>query len=131
MVNDPVIAVVDDDPAVREGIRRVLNHAGYAVQTAASAADALKMSAPGRAGLYIVDVQMPGNTGLELLQELKTRNNPYEAIIITGEGGFENLKKAQDIGVFGYVHRPFAHKMLLDYVARALKRVAKKQDKAA
>jgi DNA-binding NtrC family response regulator len=87
------------------------------------------MSDQGRAGLFIVDAQMPGNSSLELLQELKVRNKPYEAIIITGSGDFENFKKAQDIGVFGYIHKPVSHKMLVDYVARALARVAQKQEK--
>jgi DNA-binding NtrC family response regulator len=129
MKNNPVITVVEDDLTVREGIERILSHAGYAVKTVSNAADALKISDQARAGVFIVDVQMPGNTSLELLQELKVRNSPYEAIIITGSGDFENFKKAQEIGVFGYIHKPFSHKMLVDYVAKALERVAQKQEK--
>ena len=129
MKKHPIITVVDDDLAIREGIGRILNQAGYNVETAANAADALAMRDPGRAGLYIVDVQMPGNTSIELLQELNVENTPCEAIIITGSGDFENFKKAQDLGVFGYIHKPVSHKMLLDYVGKALARVAKKQEK--
>jgi two-component system, LuxR family, response regulator FixJ len=126
-----LILIVDDNPEVRDVLELMLDHEGYSTETAATADEALSINAAGRVALFIIDMHMPGKSGLELLKDLNVREGPYEAIIITGSAESENFKQAQEYGVFGYIHKPFTHKILIDYVGRALASVARKREKRA
>jgi two-component system response regulator FixJ len=131
MDTSPLILVVDDTPQVRDVVELMLDHEGYNVETASTAGEALSINAEGRVALFIIDMHMPGKSGLELLKDLNVRENPYEAIIITGSAEFDNFIEAQEYGVFGFIHKPFTHKILVDYVSRALASVAQKRLKQA
>src|ERR1700746_4039404 len=83
---DKAVFVVDDDAAVRQGLRFMLRAAGYSVEAFATARSFLEGYDPRRGGCLLLDVRMPQMTGLELLQQLNLRGWRVPVIFITGHG---------------------------------------------
>ena len=112
------LLVVDDDPAIRKMLTLLLESAGYAVQTATDGSDALSVIEAGQPDLLLVDLQMPGMGGLELLRRLSDLTVVPPSIVISGQ--LDGRSLAQDAGAAGFVSKPFDLDGLLDAVASAL-----------
>ena len=117
---DKTVLVVDDDTAVRQGLRFMLQTAGYSVEAFASAPLFLERYDPRRGGCLLLDVRMPEMTGLELQQQLNVRGWRIPVIFITGHGTIPLAIAAMKAGAFDFVEKPLREDTLLESIERAL-----------
>ncbi|MEQ1803052.1 MAG: response regulator transcription factor [Gammaproteobacteria bacterium] len=114
------VFVVDDDDGVRTSLGILLDSAGYRAVPFSSAPDFLSQYDPARPGCLLLDMRMPGMTGMELLQELSSRGAFLPVIFITGHGDVAMAVEAMKAGAFDFLQKPFSPRDLLDRVQRAL-----------
>lgn len=117
------IHLVDDDAAFRRSLVFLLESMGWAVQTHASAADYLAhgLQAADQTGCLLLDVRMPGMSGLELQQILRARGCTLPIVFLTGHGDVELAVQAMKLGAFDFLEKPFRDQRLLDVVSAALR----------
>jgi RNA polymerase sigma factor (sigma-70 family) len=113
------VYVVDDDEAMRDSLRWLLESAGYRVACYASAERFLAAYRPGSPACLVLDVRMPGLTGLELQQELNRRSAALPIIFITGHGDVPMAVDALKSGAFHFVEKPFKSERLLELIEQA------------
>jgi two-component system, LuxR family, response regulator FixJ len=118
----PTIYIVDDDEAVRNSLRFLLKSVGHTCQTLASANEFLETYQPKHQGCLILDVRMPGMSGLELQQQLNLRGAIIPVIFITGHGDVPMAVEAMQHGAADFLQKPFRDQDLLDRIQRALER---------
>jgi two-component system, LuxR family, response regulator FixJ len=117
---EPTVFVVDDDEAVRESLRWLVRSVGLAVQAFATAEDFLEAVTPDRPGCLVLDVRMPGMSGLELQQQLATRGVPLPIIMLTGYGDVPTAVRALTRGALDFIEKPFSRQLLLDRIRHAV-----------
>ncbi len=118
-----VVYVVDDDISVRKALARLMTSAGYAVKTFDSAREFLDHSHyQDNPGCVVLDIRMPGLSGLDLQQELKAFTPPLPIIFITGHGDVATSVRAMKDGAVDFLTKPFDDEDLLIIVAQALAR---------
>src|SRR3984893_17598455 len=117
---DKPVFVVDDDAAVRQGLRFMLRTAGYSVEAFPSARSFLEDYDPRRGGCLLLDVRMPQMTGLELQQQLNVRGWRIPVIFITGHGTVSLAIAAMKAGAFDFIEKPLREDALLESIERAL-----------
>jgi two-component system response regulator FixJ len=129
MIKDrlPTVFVVDDDDAVRNSLKLLLKSVGLAAQTHGSAQEFLATYDAQQPGCLVLDVRMPGMSGLEMQQELNMRGATIPVIFITGHGDIPMAVEAMQHGAFDFLQKPFRDQELLDRVNRALTRDAEKR----
>jgi RNA polymerase sigma factor (sigma-70 family) len=125
----PTVYIVDDDDAVRSSLRLLMKSVGLAAQTAASAQDFLATFNADNPGCLVLDVRMPGMSGLELQQQLNLRGAMIPVIFITGHGDIPMAVEAMQHGAFDFLPKPFRDQDLIDRVQRALERDAENRSK--
>lgn len=118
----PVVYVVDDDPSVRKALERLLRSAGHNVKTFASAPDFLNFTYPDTPGCLILDIKMPGLSGLELQDRLVEKDISFPIIFITGHGTVPSSVRAFKAGAMDFLQKPFRDRELLDAVSRGIER---------
>ena len=117
---EPTVFVVDDDQAVRRFLCGLITSVDVPVESYASAQDFLDSYEPGRPGCLLLDIRMPGMSGLELQQELDRRAIDLPVIILTGHGNVQVAVNAMKAGAVDFVEKPFNNELLLDRIQRAL-----------
>jgi RNA polymerase sigma factor (sigma-70 family) len=118
----PIVHVVDDDDSFRLAVTRLLRAAGYEVRSHASAGDfllALPVNAP---GCVLLDVRMPGPSGLELQEAFARRNDALPIIFLTGHGDIPMTVRAMKAGAVDFLPKPVQQEVLLNAVRNALAR---------
>src|SRR4029453_1470552 len=118
----PCVYVVDDDRSMRESLRDLLCSAGLNVQMFASAHEFLTRRSPEAPSCLVLDVQLPGLSGLELQQELAKGYAPLPIIFITGYGDIPMTVRAMKAGASDFLTKPFRDEDLLTAVTQALHR---------
>lgn len=116
------VFVVDDDASVRRGLGRLLRAAGHRVETFASAQEFLERDAHDGPACLLLDVRMPGQTGLELRDGLMAAGCDIPIIFMTGHGDIATAAQAMKEGAMDFLTKPFDEETLLDAVAQALAR---------
>jgi FixJ family two-component response regulator len=116
----PLIAVVDDDTAVREAVQSLLRSVGFRAVAFASAQDFLQSGRLPETACLIVDVRMPRMSGLALQQQLATADRPMPIIFITAHGDEEARARALRAGAVAFLDKPFSDEVLLRAVQSAL-----------
>ncbi|HET7755831.1 MAG TPA: response regulator transcription factor [Steroidobacteraceae bacterium] len=116
----PTVFVVDDDEGVRNSLRFLLKSVGLATRTLASASEFLESYQPSQTGCLVLDVRMPGMSGLELQQQLNLRGAIIPVIFITGHGDIPMAVEAMQQGAFDFLQKPFRDQDLIDRIQRAL-----------
>jgi two-component system response regulator FixJ len=116
----PTISVVDDDAAARSSLRLLLKSLGLAATAYDSAVAFLTGYDPEQPGCLLLDIRMPGMSGLELQQELNQRGSLSPIIFITGHGDVAMAVDAMRCGAFDFLQKPFRDQDLLDRVQRAI-----------
>lgn len=116
----PMVFVVDDDPSVRKSLTRVITSAGYAVEAFASGRDFLAREPVAGPGCLVLDVRMPGVTGLDLQEALAGAERRMPIVFITGHGDVSMSVKAMKGGAVDFLTKPFDVENLLEAVQRAL-----------
>ena len=115
-----VVFVVDDDASVRKSLSRLISEAGYRVQAYASPQEFLARERQSGPSCLVLDVRMPGVTGLELQEKLASAAHEIPIIFITGHGDIPMGVKAMKAGAVDFLTKPFAAKDLLDAIRRAV-----------
>ncbi|HEU0225915.1 MAG TPA: response regulator transcription factor [Steroidobacteraceae bacterium] len=118
----PTVFVVDDDEGVRSALALLLKSMGQPAATYASATDFLAAYDPDRPGCALLDVRMPGMSGLELQDELNRRGVVLPVIFITGHGDVPMAVEAMQRGAFDFLQKPFRDDDLVERIRRALAR---------
>lgn len=114
------VFVVDDDDAVRNSLRLLLKSVGLPTVAFASAREYLDSWHPAQPGCLVLDVRMPGMSGLELQEELNRRGAIIPVIFISGHGDIPMAVEAIQHGAFDFLQKPFRDQDLIDRVQRAL-----------
>jgi two-component system, LuxR family, response regulator FixJ len=120
MEHDPTVFVVDDDPAMRQSLRWLIESVNVAVETYATAQDFLAAYDPDRPGCLVLDVRMPGMGGLDLQAELARREIEVPVIIITGYAEVPTAVRALKSGALDFIEKPFSDQLLLDRIQQAI-----------
>jgi DNA-binding NtrC family response regulator len=113
------LLIVDDDQELREGLMQYFEHLGCRVAGAGSAEQALPLTHERSFNVAILDLAMPGMTGIELLRQIKSENGEIEVILLTGEGTIEAAVDAMKLGAFDFLAKPIRTKPLETVVRRA------------
>ena len=121
------ILVIDDEQVIRELMCEILERAGYETIGATTSHQALELLVDHEIALVVSDIVMPGLTGLELLEEVRSRRPSLPVILVTGAGTYENLSQAVARGADGLVIKPFSHADLQNAVAAALERAQRSE----
>jgi two-component system, LuxR family, response regulator FixJ len=121
----PTVFVVDDDEGVRNSLRFLLKSVGLATRVLGSASEFLDTYKPSQPGCLVLDVRMPGMSGLELQQQLNLRGAVIPVIFITGHGDIPMAVEAMQQGAFDFLQKPFRDQDLIDRIQRALERDAR------
>src|SRR5947199_8100770 len=116
------ILVIDDEPMMSDSLRRHLEEEGYAIDTAATGAEAIDLFDGGAHHLVICDLQLPYIDGLTLLRHMKDSRPTTEVIVIIGYGSVQTAVEATKAGAFYFVEKPFDFEELLPLVEKALER---------
>jgi len=131
MAEAPLVHVVDDDASVRDSLAVLLESAGYAARTYASAAAFLD-AAPERAvGCVLTDVQMPELDGIELQRQMAQRGLRLPVIVMTGHGDVPIAVEALKAGASDFLEKPFDDAQLLSAIASAVAASRRMHDEAA
>jgi RNA polymerase sigma factor (sigma-70 family) len=122
MTNAPVVFVVDDDPSVRSSLKFLLNTVGLQVESFGSADGFLRKSPPDVPSCLVLDVRLPGISGLDFQRELAARNVRIPIVFLTGHGDIPMSVRAMKAGAVEFLTKPFRDQDLLDAVGIALER---------
>jgi len=114
------VYVVDDDDGMRRALSLLLNTVGYKTTAFASPKEFLEKFKPDTAGCLVLDIRMPGMSGLELQQHLNRTGAMLPVIFITGHGDVPMAVQAMKEGAFEFVQKPFRDQDLLDRINHAL-----------
>jgi FixJ family two-component response regulator len=120
--NNPVVYVVDDDPSIRDALDSLIRSVGFRAQTFASAQDFLKSTRPDAPGCLVLDVRLPGLSGLDLQRELARVDIRIPIIFITGHGDIPMSVSAMKAGAVEFLTKPFRDQDLLDAIQAAVER---------
>jgi FixJ family two-component response regulator len=118
----PTVYVVDDDEGVRSALALLLKSMDQPAVTFGSAGEFLEKYDPDRPGCALLDVRMPGMSGLELQEELNLRGVVLPVIFITGHGDVPMAVEAMQRGAFDFLQKPFRDDDLAERIRRALAR---------
>jgi len=118
----PTIFIVDDDAAVRDALKLLLRSVGQAVETYASAQEFLEGYGEDRPGCLVLDIRMPGMSGLELQQKLNEKHSILPIIFITGHGDVPMAVEAMQAGAVDFIQKPFRDQDLIDRINQALEK---------
>jgi len=121
----PTVFVVDDDEAVRKAVQWLAEGAGLGAKTFPSAAEFLKQYDPAAPGCLVLDIRMPGMSGLELQDKLAEMNFAIPVIIVTGHADVPTAVHAMRHGAIDVVQKPIKGPVLLERIRQAIDRDAK------
>lgn len=119
-MTEPTVFVVDDDPAVLDSLQRLLSSQGHRVECFSSGEAYLEGVTAERAGCLVVDLRMPGVTGLQLLQQLASAESSRPTVVISGHAEIASVVQAMKLGAVDVLEKPFQPSHLLKAVQAAL-----------
>lgn len=120
--SDAIVFVVDDDVSVREALESLVRSARLKVETFASAQEFLAKPRPEMPSCLVLDVRLPGLSGLDLQKQMAERELEIPIIFITGHGDIPTSVRAMKAGAHEFLTKPFADEDLLDAIQQAIKR---------
>ena len=127
----PTVFIIDDDASVRVALERLLRSVELEVETFASGQEFLDAERADGPGCLVVDVRMPGFSGLDLQDELAARHVGMPVIFITGHGSIPTSVRAMKAGAVDFLQKPFDDQDLLDAIHRSLERNEKERQEQA
>lgn len=128
---DPTAYVVDDDESIRTLWRWLMESNGIAVQTFATAAEFIESYRGGNAGCLVLDLELPGMSGLELQQYLNGRGVEIPIVFVTGHGDVPAAVSALKGGAVDFIQKPFGYLEVLAIIKKAFQRDAENREKHA
>jgi len=118
----PVVFVVDDDSAVRDSLRRLITSVGFLVEVFPSAQAFMRARRPEVPGCLVLDVRLPGLSGLDLQRELAATDAALPIVFLTGHGDIPMSVRAMKAGAVEFLTKPFREQDLLDAIRSAIER---------
>lgn len=118
----PIVLIVDDDDDVRSSLRELMLSVGIEVNSFASPRELLESDIPDRPGCLVLDVRMPGSSGLDLQQQLLSKGNPKPIVFLSGHGDIPMTVQAMKAGAVDFLTKPFRDQTLLDAVMAGIER---------
>ena len=115
-----MVVVIDDDEAIRDSMAALLASAGFLVKTYDSGSEFLKSPDRSAGTCLVIDCQMPGVDGFELIDRLASEGEPAPVILMTGNCGPSIRSRAHSTGALAVLEKPFSEELLLDAIRRAL-----------
>lgn len=131
MSDNPTVYIVDDDAVVRDALKLLMESVGLQVAAFASAQEYLDQFDADQAGCLIVDVRMPGISGLDLQARLAAERIHPPVIIITGHGDVPMAVRAVQAGAVDFLEKPFNNQAMLDSVHHAIEMDAKRRGESS
>jgi FixJ family two-component response regulator len=122
MTGTPIVFVVDNDPASRRVIKRLVESVGLRVELFASAEEFRRNGHPNTPSCLVLDIRLPGISGLDFQRELVDSNIPIPIIFLTAHGDIPMAVRAMKAGAIEFLTKPFRHQDLLDAIQQALGR---------
>ena len=119
---NPCVLIVDDDPAFRDSVGRLLRSIGLDTRQFSSVPDFFNAELPDRPTCLVVDIRMPGRSGLELQRELAAANRRLPIIFITAHGDIPMTVRAMKAGAIEFLTKPFRDQDLIDAIEAGLAR---------
>lgn len=120
MKANPIVHIVDDDDAVRDGLALLLKSENIACETYSSAEDFLESDLQHQRGCLLLDVRMPGMNGLQLMKFLKEKSISIPVIFITGHGDITMAVEAMKMGAIDFVEKPFDNDLIIKIIRKCL-----------
>lgn len=120
--SEATVFVVDDDPSVRRSLKRLIRSAGFTVESFASAQEFLGRPRPDIPGCLVLDINMPGVSGLDLQDELAAAEVNPPIIFLTGYGAVPASVRAMKAGAVDFLEKPVDDRALVDAIQQALER---------
>lgn len=120
MESDPIVYVVDDDASVRDAVKRLISSVGLRVETFGSTREFLDGKRPDAPACLVLDVRLPGASGLELQGDLSAANFQIPIIFITGHADVPMTVRAMKAGAVEFLTKPFRGQELLDAIQQAI-----------
>ena len=114
------ILVIDDDPAIRDSIRMILEYDGYECLLAPTGQEGIGVVERESPDLVFLDVKMPGMDGLEALRRIRAMTESLPVVIISGHGTASTGFEAKELGAFAFIEKPLAREHVLVTVRSAL-----------
>lgn len=130
-MTEPTVFIVDDEAEVRDALKLLMDSVGLAAETFASAQEYLDQFDAHRFGCLVLDIRMPGMSGLELQERLFKEPLHPPMVIITGHGDVPMAVRALQAGAVDFIEKPFRDQVLLDSVHRAITRDAEQRGEAS
>jgi FixJ family two-component response regulator len=119
---DPIVFIVDDDDSVRKALTRLIKSVDLTVETFASAHDFLKRDSHNGPACLVLDIRMPGLSGLDLQDELVAAGRTLPIIFISAHGNIPLSVRAMKAGAVDFIEKPFEDQTLLDAINQSLKK---------
>lgn len=126
--NASTVFVVDDEPAVRDSLRWLIESVDLKVKTFASGAEFLSDYGDAMMGCLVLDIRMPGMSGLDVQEELRAKSVDLPIIFLTGHGDVHLAVRAMKAGAFDFVEKPYNDQLLLDLINRAIDQHASQRE---
>ena len=120
--SDALVAIVDDDPSVRRGLQRLIRSAGWKVETFASAQEFLDRPLAISPNCLVLDLQLPGLSGLDLQQRMADLGLDIPVVFLTGQGNIPASVKAMKAGAIEFLTKPVDEQNLLKAIQEAIER---------
>jgi len=121
---DITVFILDDDASVRKALKRLIKVAGFKAKTFGSAREFIDSGHYQSAGVLVLDVRMPGMSGLELQKYLTDSGSAMPVIFITAHEDIQARRKALEAGAIDFIKKPFEDQTLLDGIQMALSNYA-------
>ena len=118
--SDAIVFIVDDDSSVRTALKRLIKSVGHTVTTFSSAREFLDHDHPDVPSCLVLDIRMPGLSGLELQEEMAAQGLTMSIIFITGHGNIPISVRAMKAGAVDFLEKPFDDQVLLDAIHHAI-----------
>jgi FixJ family two-component response regulator len=125
---EPIVFVIDDDASVRRALTNLFQSVGLAVQVFGSAPEMLKSKLPDVASCLVLDIRLPGLSGLDFQTELARANIHIPIIFMTGHGDIPMTVRAMKGGAVDFLTKPFRDQDMLDAVVTAIERDRKRRE---
>lgn len=120
--SDTMVFVVDDDVSVRTALKRLIKSVGYKVTTFITAQEFLEYDHPQIPSCLVLDIRMPGLSGLELQEKMATQGLIIPIIFITGHGNIPTSVRAMKAGAVDFLEKPFDDQVFLDAIHQAIEK---------
>ncbi|QOZ76920.1 DNA-binding response regulator [Bradyrhizobium sp. CCBAU 53351] len=125
---DPIVLIVDDDPSMRRALTNLFQSVGLKVEAFSSAAEIMEAKPPAVPSCLVLDIRLPGSSGLDLQADLAKANIHTPIIFITGHGDIPMTVRAMKSGAVDFLTKPVRDQDMLDAVQAAIERDRKRRD---